>query len=662
MCKKPILILFFALILLQVLRAQCNGFNSTSQSPRIANYQMDVVLDHEGKKATCNQTILWKNTSPDTIYELRLYMYLNAFKNTNSTFLKGAGNNIFGEDISKRTEETWGWIDVTEINDKQGNDLSKQMSYIQPDDGNKDDQTVLSIPLIKGIPPGESATYKMDFTAKLPKTIVRSGYGKNDFFLFVHWFPQIGVYEQNEAGNWGWNCHQFFRQTEFYSDFGTYTVNLTVSDHLVIGASGCEKNNIDNKDGTKTITYEALDVIDFAWVAYSDFEDFRTDWNGIDIQLLIPPEHCMMVDRYFEAIKNAFEYLDKHVGPYPYPSLTIVDPPLHSLRSGFMEYPMLITCASFYHFPKNIRSVESLAIHEFTHMYFMATLASNEKEASWLDEGFVTYFEDEILDHYYGKKNALFEVLGFTSGNKENSRLEYTSLANPSVGTIARPGWEIKEAYKPLVYAKTATMLQTLKGYVGEKVMDEIIKSYYDQFKFTHPREQDFRSVVESVTSKYSLDLDTNWIQEFLDECLHGTEYCDYEVAAIRNIPTLGASGIFDPNKQFKTGEQLPDYNSSVKIYRIGGMIAPLEILIGFDDGKIVKENWNGRERVKYFNYQGTSKIISAQIDPDQKIYLDLDFNNNSMCTHTHKKPLTKYSAKAANWLQHILQAASFLL
>ena len=580
-----------------------------------------------------------------------------------STFIKGAQGKVFGRDLSQRKPEEWGWIEVNKMMTLEGENLMESMRYIQPDDNNTKDQTVLSVALSKYVLPGEKIVLDISFTAKMPKIIARAGYGMKDYFLFVHWFPQPGVYEKDKDGNWGWNCHQFFQQTEFYADFGNYDVSLTVGDHLTLGATGCLEEEKDNGDGTKTYRYLAYDVIDFAWVVYSDFEEYIDQWKDVSIRLLIPPEHSMVGPRFIKAVKQALEYLEEHVGPYPYPTITIVDPPLHSLGSGLMEYPMLITCGTFYHAPDNIRTFESLAIHEFTHQYFMATIASNEKEEAWLDEGFVTYFEDRIMDEYYGDNCSLYDILGYSSGNSENSRLEYTRLPNPSVGTIARPGWEIESAYKGLVYSKTSTMLRTLCGMVGQSTMDKIMQTYYKKWKFKHPKEQDFIDVVNEVIQKehsstYGENL--NW---FFEQCLHQTGVCDYAIGAINNDQWTRELGLFGDgdNKIYYEGKLMDKYSSSIRLERRGDLIFPVDIEVTFEDGHQITTTWSGEERVKILHYETPYKVISAHIDPERKIYLDLDFNNNSKTLIPNKKPCLKYTSKTVQWLQNILQLASFL-
>ena len=587
-------------------------------------------------------------------------MYLNAFKNLESTFLKESRGSVFGQDISKRGAESWGWIDVVRMVDDFGNELHQNAKYIQPNDNNINDQSVLMVPLSNSLLPGDTVHLDIHFLAKMPKIIARAGYSKDDYFLFVHWFPQPGVYEPDESGKWGWNCHQFFPGTEFYADFGTYDVRLTVSNHLIVGASGCLQQEIDNGDGTKTIQYLAEDVIDFAWVAYPHFEEFNKKWNHVDIRLLIPPEHCILADRYLTAAVQGLEYMDRHVGKYPYPSLTIVDPPLHALRSGLMEYPMLITCGSFYRMPDNIRTLESLVIHEFVHQYFMATVATNEKEEAWLDEGFVTYYEDKIMDHYYGENCSLYDIFGYRSGNAENSRLEYTKLPNPSSGIIARPGWEIKSGFKGIVYSKTAGMLNTIEGLLGEETMDQIMKTYFETWKFKHPRGKDFIEVANTVALS-NTGQDLNWL---FDQCLYETGICDYSLSNITNVKDRANVGIFDRGneKVFNEGSLSSNFTSTITCERLGELVFPQEVHIRFEDGSTILENWDGKETIKTFVYHTQNKVISAHIDPDKKVYLDVDFNNNSLTLKPNKKPCVKYTTKAVYWLQNILQFSSIFM
>lgn len=629
-----IIYILICLIVSYTTSAQCDNYDK-HQSPKIANYDIKVRLDHEAKIAYGVQTIQWHNPSPDTIRELRLYMYANSFKDLNSSYLKGGSTKIFGQDLEQRTTGEWGFITMNSIR-SAGEDLTDRQQYIQPDDGNSDDQSLVSIPLSDPIAPQESIVLDIEFTIKMPKTVVRTGYGRNDFFLFVHWFPQMCVYEQDKNEVWGWNSHQFMRGTEFFADFGDYTVEIDASDHLVIGASGCRVAHT-LEAGRQYVTFVAHDVIDFGWVAYPQYDVYHYAHDGVEIEILMVPEHCAFVDRYLEAVQHGLDYLQQYIGPYPYPKITVVDPPMHTLNSGFMEYPMMITCATAYGIPRSVRSVESLVIHEFTHMYFMATLASNEKEEAWLDEGFVTYYEDRILDYYHGPQSSLIDIWGIRTGNAQQSRDEYVSLQDPRVEIIAKPGYEFKGPFKPIIYGKTATVLKTLEHIVGRQVMDDIVQEYYRQFQFDHPKEKDLRAVIEQVLENYP-DISFD-VQRYLDQALHTTATIDFHVEDVVHLA----------NK------------SVVTVGRSGALQIPVDLDIYYDDGSTDIIHLSGDEEQSTIIGKEGVKISKVYIDPDHKIYLDLNFINNSWTSNKDIKPMIKYAATTSHWTQTLGHWLSFL-
>ncbi|MCC6726085.1 MAG: M1 family peptidase, partial [Saprospiraceae bacterium] len=336
--------LIFSLLFLShwLASGQCDPHFSQPKSSRSASYVMDLQYDLDQKSVSSKGQVIFKNNSPVPVTELRFYMYLNSFKNMESTFLKGSGGNIFDQNIGDRGEDSWGWIRIDDIAEQNGANLTKSMRYIQPDDGNPGDQSVLLVPLQKPIAPGETAIFDLNFTAKLPNLIARAGYSKDDYALWVHWFPQLGVWQQEKNGDWAWNCHQFFRTTEFYGDFGNYDVTITAPSKLVMGASGCLMSEEKLPNDLTRRRFVVEDVIDFAWVAYPGFQVFEDEWQHVKIRLLAPPEHAMHAPRFIQAIKQSLEYMTEHVGPYPFASLTMSDPPFHGLRSGMMEYPTFI--------------------------------------------------------------------------------------------------------------------------------------------------------------------------------------------------------------------------------------------------------------------------------------------------------------------------------
>src|SRR5215469_1561266 len=188
-------------------------------------------------------------------------------------------------------------------------DVTDKMQFIQPDDHNADDRTVMQVTLPKPIAPGASVQFQMTFHDQMPEVVERTGY-KRDFFMVGQWFPKVGVWWHN-----AWNCHQFHATTEFFADFGTFDVKLTVPQNCVLGSSGDEVARVNNSDGTKTVTYHAEDIHDFAWTADPNFRVAEDTWSGsagkVKIHLLMSPGNLYQTERYLQALKGTLDRFDR---------------------------------------------------------------------------------------------------------------------------------------------------------------------------------------------------------------------------------------------------------------------------------------------------------------------------------------------------------------
>ncbi len=639
---------------------------SAQQSTWISNYKIKAYLDPDEKIIDGEMAFSWRNPSEDTVSVLQFHMYLNAFKNTQSTFWVESGGQLRGNKTKDTDSKIWGWIDILEMENEQGEDLSSLIAYIQPDDDNENDQTVIAVPLKNPVPPGKTIKLQIKFQSKLPEIFARTGYSDN-YFLVGQWFPKIGVYEtkgMRYAKNDQWNCHQFHGNSEFYANFSNYEVDITVPKRFIVGATGALESKIENEDETVTLKYKATDVVDFAWTASPNFIVVEDQWKDVNIMVYLQPEHEYLADRHTQSVKAALNYFDENLGKYPYSTITIVDPPIKGAGSAGMEYPSFITAGSFWGMPDEVRLIELVTIHEFGHNYFMGILASNEFEEAWLDEGFNTYFETRIMNAAYGEKTSMIGFRNFHIGDGESQRLGYTGMKNPKIAEVFRNAWEYPHGgYGSLSYSKTATWLMTLEGLVGIETMNRIMKTYFKRWKFKHPCALDFIAIVNEIVkqeygNKYGDDM--NW---FFDQVLYGSDICDYKLAGIRNMKVKPPKGIHELNGE-KISFNLDDYDSDmydskVILHRLGEVIMPVEILIHFDNGDEMRENWDGKSRTKEFSYERPEQVVWAMIDPEEKIKIDLNMMNNGLTTEPVKAVSWKYAAKFLFILQNIMQTLS---
>jgi hypothetical protein len=614
-------------------------------SQRVVHYEIDAKYDAAKHTVDATEVLTYHNLTGQALDHFPFHLYLNAFQpkatwvseakltgNRDAAYVKWEGRDYGSEEI--RSFEVVG----------QG-DLTKNLQFIQPDDGNKDDKTVVDVRLPKPIAPGAYVRFKIAFHDQFPETQERTGW-KRDFLLAGQWFPKVGVWWQG-----AWNCHQFHAMTEFFADFGVYDVKLTVPQNEVVGASGVLVEEKSNPDHTKTLTYHGDDIHDFAWTAsprYKVRENlYQAQMGPVMLRFLMQPAHWTQAERHEQIIREALDRFEKWYGPYPYKTLTVVDPEPDSAAGG-MEYPTFITGETSWFAPTGLHSLEMVLEHEFGHQYWYGMVATNEFEDAWMDEGINSYTEVKVLDSILGKDTTMLNLAGITLGERELQRLGYISSAD--LDPIAQKGYEYAtySSYGGITYGKTASVLLTLEGIIGEDTMAKAMHAYFMKYRFTHPTKEDFLKTIEEVSGK-----NLRW---YFDQAVYGSQILDYEVMRVDSFPVnwyekkdLGFGKKEDKNTV---------YHSTVWLHRKGDFIMPVEVEIRFSNGEKVRELWDGQSRWTKFSYEKKAKVALAKIDPDHKIMIDRNNFNDSYVVKANVKPsfkLSTYWLFLTQWLSQAL-------
>jgi hypothetical protein len=650
------IILFYSVILFTASASFAQIINKEPLSARITGYNIDAKLDPDTKTIQGSMDAYWVNNSSETVPDIQMHLYANAYKNNKSTSYQESGFSP-GKDST-----AYGWINITSFTSKEGTDFLPLMQFISPDDGNPFDRTVIKVNLPQAAEPGDTVFVKIDFQTKLPSIIRRSGY-TDDFYFVGQWFPKFGVYEPSGMRFrmiGGWNCHQFHDNSEFYSNHSVYDVKITVPNEYVVGSGGLLISETPAAEGAKTLFFRAEDIVDFAWTAWPGYKVFTDQWKHVKITLLLPEERTEQVDRQFAAVKNALEYLTENVGPFPWPHLTFVDPPSKGSGSGGMEYTTLFTSMSSSWMPEFLHMPEMVTVHEFGHAYFMGILASNEFEEPWMDEGINSFFEQRIMDKYWGEKSGMLDHPLLKVSDKSIGRISYVHSPNRELVSNNEFSWNYPlGTYGMMSYQKTAAWLQTMMGIIGEETTNDIFREYYRKWAFKHPAGKDFINVVNEVVKKNHGDKfgpDMNW---FFDQVLYGTGICDYSVAGFRNNRFEKPNGDFEDADTTLPGYSHPDslYKSVANIERLGDIMLPVDVLVHFSNGEEVLETWDGKSKLKEFSYVGTRKIEWVKVDPEFKLLMDVNFINNSKTEEPDRVVVKRFSNKFISLLQFLVYA-----
>jgi len=603
----------------------------TPMSQRVVHYEIDARYDAAKHTVDATEVLTYHNLTGQSLDHFPFHLYLNAFQ-PKATWIREAkllGNR--DTSYEKWEDKQFGAEEIKSFEVVGQGDLTQQLQFIQPDDGNKDDKTVVDVHLPKAIAAGGYVQFKIAFHDQLPETQARTGW-KRDFVLGGQWFPKVGVW-----WNGAWNCHQFHAMTEFFADFGVYDVKLTVPQYEVIGATGVEVDSVNNPDNTKTLTYHGDDIHDFAWTIsprYKVKDDgvFEGQMGPVKMRILMQPAHWSQVDRHEKILKESLEYFERWYGPYPYKTITLVDPEPGSAAGG-MEYPTFITGETSWFMPSGLHFPELVVEHEFGHQYWYGMVATNEFEDAWMDEGINSYSEVKVLDAILGRDTSILNLAGATAGEREIQRISYMGVAD--LDRIAQKAYDYYNfgSYGGITYGKTASVLVTLEGIVGEDTMQKAMHAYFMKYRFTHPVKEDFLKTIEEVSGK-----NLRW---YFNQAIYGTQVLDHEVVKIDSFPV----NWYEKEKKTSTKDDKNTvYLSSVWLHRKADFTMPVEVEIKFDNGEKVREHWDGQNRWTKFSYEKKAKVESAEIDPDHTIHIDRNNFNNSRTAEPNGKPAVKVS------------------
>jgi hypothetical protein len=639
------------IIALTALLASAAAAAAQPLSPRNANYTIDVRLDTRAKTLTARETLVWTNITTAAATELQFHLYYNAWRNTDSTWMREHRLTSWWQAARVRRSSDFSAIDIASFRITGGAiapvDLTHDMRFIAPDDGNEDDRTVMAVALPAPVGPGQSVTIDIAFTAKIPRTFARTGYAGNYYFL-GQWFPKIGVLDPSGR----WNTHQFHVGTEFFSDFGIYDVRMTVPRGWPLAATGQERERIDNPDGTTTHRYYQEDVHDFAWTTSPDFVERRERFEHsglppVEMRLLIQPEHQAQVGRHFEGTRAALRQYGEMFGPYPYGHITIVDPPWEDDSAG-MEYPTLFTAGTWWLMPERATILEDTLVHETGHQWWYGMVATNEFEDAWMDEGINQYANARVMaDEFPEGREVLRFFGGFVPWVLDDVRWDRVTAGefrddyrrNPTVDIPSTPSFRYwTRTSTPMTYAKPALWLHTLERALGWSTMQQILSTFFERWKFKHPRPGDLFQIANEVTRR---DL-----SPFFDQVYRGSAVFDYGVESVVSRP--GDDG---------------EFVSDIVIRRHGDGIFPVSILVTLANGEQRRFSWDGGGRWHRVTVEHGSRAVSAQVDPEQILLVDTNFTNNSFTTEPQSgRAATKWAAAWMIWLQDQLLSWAFFV
>ncbi len=611
------------------------GLNAKAQSmwKQQVDTKIDVRLDDQNHMLHAYEELEYTNNSPDTLKYIYLHLWANAYKHDRTQFAQQRdqqGNTDFY--YSKQKDR--GYIDSLQFM-VDGVAVEHNSAENMPD--------ICRIDLPKELVPGGKVKITTPFKVKLPVVFSRSGHTGQAYYV-SQWFPKPAVYDRK-----GWHPIPYLDQGEFYSEYGSYDVKVTLPANYVLLATGncmtAEENawmdELAHRDipkdtlkgrfpesarDVRTVHYHEDNVHDFAWFADKRYVvrkdtvtspgtgELVTTWSAF---LAGDTVHGNKLNGY---LKTAVTHYGKWVGPYPYKTIKAV---FGDMKSGAgMEYPTITLL------DQSAKSMlQTATIHEAGHNWFYGILGSNERDHAWMDEGMNTFYEQKTVREL--SKDTILHRTKF-----DETLLYYEFAATHTDQAIEQPSQNFRNAnYGVDIYYKSNLMLMWLEEYMGEEAFGKGMKDYYNTWHHNHPYPEDFKACMQRNTPKL--------IDWFFTDLLTTDKKIDYKITSakvrqgntvisVKNNTGVKAPALIDVYANGKLTEKIwtPPFSSTAKVILPGENWSRLKIDDVIPDGKSANDMYRRHGLFHTFGVK-FNPVLGLNTVNKEKIFVAPAIGNN---------------------------------
>jgi hypothetical protein len=574
-----------------------NSSLANPEAPSVASYKITAALEPERHIVTGTATIYWKNPSQRAVQELYLHAYLNAFAHPRTRFLRD-GSAIRRSPTGLSTP---GSLVISRITWREPGDIDLTPALAAHSPNDPDDATDLRLALPQAVAPGSPLTLDLEFLATLPELVERSGFS-GTFYAVAQWFPKIA--RLDAAGNWRHFAYEPL--AEFSSDFGNYDVTLDVPTDFTIAAPGVGLPE-PSPSHRRRERYCLTALHDFAWFAWDRFVVSKEQAGSVEIRHYASRDQQENARATIDTLRWGLGFFGARLFPYPYSTLTVVHPPDDASAASGMEYPQLITTGGPWFLRYfGLNATQSVAIHELSHQWFYAAVASDEFLAPILDEGLASWAEAAALKARFGQGSRL--SAGFCQLSEAPFR-RVLSRRYARTGRLARAASDFGDfaAIAGNVYARFPTLLETIERIYGEERVASAISAYAKDFRFGHPEPEDFVSVLRTqLPSRATAAIAT---------ALFSDGWVDYGVKKL----------------SFTWQPWANNYSNKILLERRGTIDLPVTLQVEFANGQVARRYVETVDSVTAVDWPYPSPIVAATLDPEHLVTIDDDLENQTL-------------------------------
>ncbi len=485
-------------------------------------YTMHIDFDVKKHQFTGTQRLEYTNNSPDTIREVFYHLYFNAFQPGSMMDIRARHiadpDKRIGQRIGMLTNGEEGYHRIGSLT-QDGEALAYEVLG-----------TVLHARLHTPLAPGQRTKLEMQFISQVPIQIRRSGRNNAEGidYTMTQWYPKLAMYDED-----GWHPDPYVAR-EFYAPFGRFEVTIDIDSRQKLAGTGRLMNRderyrvkkqfehyteyalIKNKAKKQSWHFVADSVHDFAWAADPDYKITAMENMGRlpDLYFYYLPAYDSTWNRLPKYTAQFFTLMNEQFGTYVYPQFSVIQG-----GDGGMEYPMCTMLKG----TGKLNGLIGVMVHESAHSWFYGMLASNENQYPWMDEGFTSFAEEEVLN-----KMAASPQLN----PHRNAYLAYDFLANKGeTEPLATPAdyFSKNRTYGISAYSRGQIFLAQLRYVIGQEHFDRGMLRYYEEWKLRHPDPWDFLRIMEEESG-----IQLDW---YLNFWMNTTKTIDYGIHSVNSGP-----------------------------------------------------------------------------------------------------------------------------
>ncbi|OGU40654.1 MAG: hypothetical protein A2315_14340 [Ignavibacteria bacterium RIFOXYB2_FULL_35_12] len=227
---------------------------------------------------------------------------------------------------------------------------------------------------------------------------------------------------------------------------------------------------------------------------YAEFGDKYISATGdtMPIQYYVFPNHLEEAKIDFKDTPKMIEFFAKTFGEYPFlkEKYGIAE---FLWQMGAMEHQTITGIGSSFIGGKNF--FEDVYVHELAHHWWGNAVGPASWKDIWLNEGFSTYSEALYAESKSGNEALQSKMLSKFSD-------EFSSI-------LYDPG---KNLFGTTVYDKGAWVLHMLRWEVGDSIFFDILKTYFEMYKYRSASTSDFIRVCENLSKRDLSKFFNQWV------------------------------------------------------------------------------------------------------------------------------------------------------